>query len=113
MTNKTKTFRFIGRKFSTDKSFYDWDKEHRFFHYEQTEEKELGTFTFSDLDEADKFFLLNFPEWYFGSNIVGVDNNDFSLQCVPEYYEQIFRTSDRKAILDRLTAELLDRLSKK
>ena len=38
---KIKTYRFIGRKFSAEKSFYDWDKEHRFFHYEMTARQSL------------------------------------------------------------------------
>lgn len=106
-----KTFKIIGRKFDTEKKFYKWDDEKRFFHYDEIEEKELGIFKFKNLKEAEIFLLANFPEYYFGANIVQTDKeygNDFLMVAVPQYYEQYYKTNDREKIINIIIKKLLE-----
>ena len=105
-----KTFQITGSKYATEKFFYDWDKERRFFHYKEIERKELGIFKFKSLKDAEIFLIANYPEYYFGACIVQTDKengNDFVIIAVPEYYETEFKTNNRTEILNIITKNLL------
>ena len=105
-----KTFKITGSKWATEKIYYDWDKEKRYFDYKEIERKELGTFKFKSLKDAEIFLIANYPEYYFGAGIVQTDKesgNDFMMMAVPSYYEMEFRTSDRTEILNIITKNLL------
>ena len=101
-----KTFKIIGSKYSTERKYYDWSKDKKYFYYDCIEEKELGTFKFKNLDEAKIFFIANYPEYYFGACIKQVDGGDFWINAVPDYYEMLYGTSDRQVILDDILESL-------
>ena len=104
-----KTFKITGRKYTTEKSFYKWDTEHKYFYYEEIEQKELGTFKFKSLTDAEIFLIANYPEYYFGASIKQTDGTDFLINAVADYYEMIYRTSDREKIINTITENLLNR----
>lgn len=109
-----KIFKIIGRKYNEEKMYYDWDKKKKFYYYEKIEEKELCTFTFIDLHHAELFLLANYPEYYFGASIIGVDNTDFSMVAVPEFYEQTYEMhcgrNDRKFIIEKEMENVLKKI---
>lgn len=108
-----KHFIIIGYKYKTEQSFYDWDKEKRYPTYEEDgEKKEFPVQPFENLRAAEIWLLKNAPEYYFGANIVEVNadgsskkNGDFSLVAVPSYYENVYQTTDREAIIVMLLSE--------
>lgn len=104
-----KTFKITGAKFSTEKSFYKWDTEHKYFCYKKIERRELGTFKFKNLTDAERFLIANYPEYYFGACIKQTDGTDFLINADAEYYEMIYQTSDRQKILDTITENLFNR----
>lgn len=104
-----KTFKITGRKYTTEKSFYTWDTDRKYFYYEQTEEKELGTFKFKSLTDTEIFLIANYPDYYFGANIVQVDGTDFLINACADYYEMQYQTNDRQKIINTITENLLKR----
>lgn len=104
-----KTFKITGAKFTTEKTFYDWDKEKRYFKYEQTERKELGTFKFKSLTDAEIFLIANYPDYYFGACIKQTDGTDFLINADASYYEMEYQTSDREYIINAIAERLLNR----
>ena len=102
-----KTFKITGAKFTTEKSFYEWDTNRKYFYYKQTERAELGTFKFKNLKDAEIFLIANYPEYYFGANIIQVDGTDFWLNAGADYYEMEYQTSDREKIINIITERLL------
>lgn len=104
-----KTFKITGRKYTTEKSFYKWDTEHKYFYYEEIEQKELGIFKFKSLTEAELFLIGNYPEYYFGACIKQIDGTDFLINADASYYEMTYQTSDREKIIDIITENLLKR----
>lgn len=104
-----KTFKITGTKYGTEKIYpYAWDEEKKYFSYEQIERKEIGIFKFPSLTDAQIFLIANYPEYYFGSSIQQIDGTDFCIEADVSYYEMTFQTSDRAAIIQRLTENLLN-----
>ncbi len=80
--------------------------------YEELERKELGVFKFRNLLEAEIFFVANYPDYFMGGSVVEVKDGkggDFSLFCIPDYYESIYHTTDRKLIAEKELEMLLSR----
>lgn len=107
--NMFKTFKITGSKYTTEKTFYDWDESKRYFHYEEIERKELGTFKFQSLKDAEIFLIANYPEYYFGACIKQIDGTDFLINADASYYEIEFQTSDRTKIINTITENLIKR----
>lgn len=104
-----KTFKITGAKYTTEKSFYEWDMERKYFRYEEIERRELGTFKFKSLTDAEIFLIANYPEYYFGASIIQVGGTDFLINAGADYYEMTYQTSDRQKIIDTITENLLNR----
>lgn len=104
-----KTFKITGAKYNTEKLFRDWDTDKKYFYYERTEEKELGTFKFKSLTDAELFLIANYPEYYFGASIIQIGGTDFLINADASYYEWEYRTSDREKIINAITERLLNR----
>ena len=102
-----KTFKITGAKFTTEKSYYDWDKEQKYFRYEEIERREIGIFRFKSLTDAELFLIGNYPDYYFGACIKQVDGTDFLINADASYYEMECQTSDREKIIDIITERLL------
>lgn len=100
-----KRFRISLTEFDTEKRYYDEEK--RFFTYDSLKSWELPPKEFKNLDEAKIWLLDNFADYFFGSciNCIDDDCNDFVCYCVPEYYEHIYQTSDRKYIIEKIKEE--------
>lgn len=99
-----KMFKIIGRQYGTEKKYYDWSKNHKYYTYDKIAEHEFPPKKFESVRHAEKWLLENFPEWYFGANIKGVDNNDFTMIAVPQFFEMEFGTNDREQIAKRVLA---------
>ena len=104
-----KTFKITGAKFTTEKIFYDWDKDRKYFYYKETERKELGIFKFKDLTDAEIFLIANYPDYYFGASIIQIGGTDFLINAGADYYEMEYQTSDRKKIINTITERLLNK----
>lgn len=84
-----KTFEFTGRKYDAHK-------------YECVEEKNLGQMQFESVNHAELWFLENYPNYYFGGNIVQVDDvecPDFVCIPVPAYYKEFYDTDNMAYIV--------------
>lgn len=106
-----KKFKFIGRKYSTEKTFYNWDSKKEFFFYKEIETREFPAMEFKSLNHAELWFLENHPEYYFGCNVCGVGNTDFSMVAVPSYYEELVNTNDRNFIIDGIKKSLMEKIN--
>lgn len=104
-----KTFKITGAKYTTEKTFYDWDTDRKYFYYKEIERKELGTFKFKSLTDAEIFLIANYPEYYFGACIKQTDGSDFSINADASYYEMEYQTNDRQKIINAITERLLNR----
>ena len=101
-----KTCQIIGRKYSTEKRFKEWDKEKQFPSYEQIDEHKFPPKQFESIRHAEIWLLENFPEYYFGANIKCLDNTDFSCIAIPSYYEGYYKTDNRQKIINTMLEEL-------
>lgn len=76
-----KNFKFTGKVYEVNPSFYDWDKSHAFPYYKAITKVELGIYQFNSLDEADAFFKANYGFLQNGGSIVMVDDNGEPIPC--------------------------------
>jgi hypothetical protein len=65
--------------------YYDWDKEHKYPHFDSIGEKVFYKRAKS-LEEAHIWMMENHPEWSVGCNIVCLNNTDFLCDAVLDYY---------------------------
>ena len=100
-----------GVTYSDVPSYYEWDKAKEFPRYEETGQFEWIPDGISSIEEGVQWLLENYPECYMGGGVYEryVDNYDgkrepldFCALAVPSYYEAIFHTSDRGAILNMI-----------
>lgn len=81
-----KKYKIIGRKWDTKNiKYYDWDTDHKFPHFEQTNER-VWYKRANSLDEAHIWFMETHPEWSVGCGINCLDNSDFLCDAVLDYY---------------------------
>lgn len=92
-----KTFKIVGNKYGTEKKF--WDNNCKYYTYDSIDEKTFGPYEFEDINHAEKWMIENHPDYFFGCNIIGVDNTDFALIAVPEYWETTENTTDREKLI--------------
>jgi hypothetical protein len=87
-------FKIIGRKFGNVKE----DPSDIYSHYPETESKEF-LIEASNIADATKWMLLNYPDYYMGCSILSEDNSCFSYVPVPDFYEEVFGDLDRKELI--------------
>lgn len=82
-----KTFMFTGRKYNESKS-------------EPIEEKKFDPMKFESISHAETWFLVNYPDYYFGGNIKQVGGKqDFTCIPVPDYYKEFYGTDNMAYIV--------------
>lgn len=96
-----KNFKIKGRRWNLEKGFYPWDAEQRFPHYEPipNSEQEFQVEAES-LNHAHLWLITNHPELAVGACVVGVDNDDFLLDAVLDYYVACLGTENYQTILE-------------
>ena len=84
--NVRRKYKIIGTKWDTEHMrYYDWDKEHKYPHFDSIGEKVFYKRAKS-LEEAHIWMMENHPEWSVGCNIVCLNNTDFLCDAVLDYY---------------------------
>ena len=93
-----KRYKIFGTKYSTEKSFYKWDTEHRYPTFKALDSMEFFCEAES-LDDAHLWMMENQPEYAIGCGINCLDNTDFLCDAIPDYYVREYDTEDFKKIL--------------
>lgn len=71
----------------------------------------FGPMEFEDIDHAELWLIENHPEYYFGCNIVCVDNSDFLAKAIFEYYANIHETSDFDKLIEISKKHIISRIN--
>jgi hypothetical protein len=95
---------------------YDTKKEDPSDEYSQYKELETVEFLVeaNDINEAEKWMLLNHANYYMGCTIECKDmsNHDFVCVPVPSYYEEIYGDLDRDELVSIVAKQSINQLSR-
>ena len=101
-----KTFKITGVKYSTEPTFYSWDNEQKYPHFEEIESKVFteGT-SFESLDHASLWLMNTHPEYWCGCHITECSPapgkpGDFLCNADLSYYVSIYHTTDIDTIVN-------------
>lgn len=105
-----------GSTYSTEPKYYSWDDKQMYPYYEELEKFEWIPDGITSITEGELWLLENHPDCYMGGSIYEQyadsytgerEPLDFCVLAVPSYYEAVYQTTDRNAILKEIEAKLL------
>lgn len=108
-----------GSTYSTEPKYYSWDDKQMYPYYEELEKFEWIPDGITSITEGELWLLENHPDCYMGGGIYeqyvnGYDGPkeplDFCALAVPSYYEGIYQTTNRNAVLKELKAKVLQKI---
>ena len=110
--------RFVinGAKYSSIPKYYNWDLKKNYPYYDEIEEVTFEQNDITSTKEGEIWLLQNYPKYYMGGCIYEEyvieppeterEPLDFLCLAVPSYYETVYKSTDRKFILNEIAKEL-------
>lgn len=80
------TYKIRGNRWNKKNTWYQWDTEHRFPHFEEKGDSKEWTIQAPSITHAYRWMLIRHPFHAVGCGITCVENNDFMFDANFDYY---------------------------
>ena len=79
-----KTYRVCGAKYNEEPRYYTWDADKKFPEYTVVNKQEW-TIDADSLNDAEKWFIANYPDYFMGGSIQCITPNvcEFCMYAIP------------------------------
>ena len=92
---KMKTYRITGTRYNETPKYYNWDTDKKFAYY-TVDDKRDWVIDANDMNEAEKWFATNHPDYFMGGSINCITPNvhEFCMYAIPcrEYGDGNYET---------------------